>query len=289
MKVRYRSVFWGVLTLLLPFLLTDTLYAQIQEPEVVEIESARTPLSEGYKSGIGFNTVINNFGFGVGVEFRRVLSSRLEGFGTLRLTGLRDVREQTFTDIFFGQQTIPNKYQRAFAFPLTFGVRQRLFADRVQDDFRFYASLAAGPVLTYSYPYFNDSNENGFRENDEIYRWFGYFEETNDVFTGMGSGDWHLGLAGEFKISLDVGDNFSRLTSIQFGYLFYYFNDGVQMMQPNQPVTRRPTTEDPIPFERRPEGCGPLGSDCELVTETFFSPQTFFGTPQISLVFGRMW
>lgn len=289
MKLQYRTIVFGVITLMLPFLLAESLIAQIQEPDVVEIERARTPLSEGYRNGIGFNTVINNFGFGIGVEFKRVLSSGLEGTGTLRLTGLRDVREQTFTDIFFGQQTIPNKYQRAFAIPLTVGVRQRFFAEQVRDDFRFYASVAAGPVLTYSYPYFSDRNENGYRENEQIYSWFGYFEETNDVFTGLGSGDWHLGLAGEFKISLDVGENFSRLTTIQFGYLFYYFNNGVQMMQPNQPVTRRGTQDDPIPFERQPEGCRSLGADCELVTTSFFSSQTFFGTPQISLIFGRMW
>ena len=41
-------------------------YAQLEEPEVVKIPDPQTPLSEGYHTTIGFDVMLNNFGFGVG-------------------------------------------------------------------------------------------------------------------------------------------------------------------------------------------------------------------------------
>lgn len=250
--------------------------AQIQEPDPQEIQGARTYVDEGLRGGIGFNVVINNFGFGIGGEYKRVLGPTLDGTLTLRWTGLRDVSEQTFTDIFFGQQVIPNKYQRAYAFPLTMSLRKRIFAEEVSDNYRFYVSGGIGPVVSFSYPYFDDNNNNGYREQFQ-----NYFEQTYDVFTGISDGQWHLGLTGEINVSVDIGENFSRLTSIQFGYLFYHFPDGIQMMMPNQPIRKQNPAPDEFPFLQNPDG--------SLQMEPFFDSHHFFGTPQISLVFGRMW
>jgi hypothetical protein len=262
----------------LPADLTAQIRQPVQEPDLREFDEPRTPYDDGVSNGIGFNLVINNFGFGIGAEYKRVLAPFMEGTATFRITGLRDVSEQTFTDIFFGQQIVPNKYRRALSMPLTFGVRQRVFARSIADNYRIYLSGELGPVLAFSYPYFDDLNNNGYREQFQFQGGASYVEPVNDVFTGMGDGDWHLGMAGEFKLSLDIGQNFARLTSIQFGYMFYYFDEGIQMMQPNQPSF---SAADPPSFEDIING--------DYAMEPFFDAQRFFGTPQLSFIFGRMW
>jgi len=252
-------------------------YAQIEEPEIVEQERTRTPLTEGLLNGLGFNIIVNNFGFGVGGEYRRVIGPDIEATAIMRITGLRDASEQTFTDVFFGQQIIPNKFQRAFAFPLMFGVRHRLFAKTVQDNYRFFVSGHFGPAAALSYPYFNDRNNNGFRE-----RFADNFEQVNDIFSGLGQGDWHLGLAGEIALSIDFGSNFANISTLRVGYFFYNFDGGIQMMQPSQPILKEgPLDPGEFPFELNPDGT--------LALESFFDKQSFFGTPQISFTFGSMW
>ena len=245
---------------------------QISEPEVQKVSGESTTLSEHYRRGLGINVVMNNFGFGVGGEYRRIIAPQSEFTTSLRITGLRDVSEQTFTDFFFGQQIIPNKFQRAIAFPLMLGLRQRVFANNIQNDFRFFVSASMGPSVAFSYPYFDDRNGNGYREQFQD-----YFEPVNDMFTGIGEGDWHLGAAGVFKIALDIGSNFARMSSIEFGYFFFYYPDAIQIMMPNQPIFRDNVAQGENPL---------VIIDGELAVEPFFESQKFFGSPQITFTFG---
>jgi len=253
------------------------LFAQTLEPEVQEVERNLSNIQSEYNSGFGFNVVMNNFGFGAGAEYRKVVGVSTEVMASLRIGGLRDASEQTFTDYFFGQQIIPNKYQRAFAFPMLLGLRHRFFSNIIQDDYRFFVSASIGPVASFSYPYFKDNNDNGYRE-----QFSNYFESVNDIFTGWSNGDWHLGGAGEMKIGLDIGRNFSRLSSIEFGYYFYYFPDGIQIMMPNQPVTEINPETGREQFIVDPD-------TGDLVLQPYFDDQKFFGTPQITFTFGWLW
>jgi len=265
-----------LLSMLLLLSAVENANGQVTEPELRVDERVAVPLGENYRSGLTFDIVINNFGFGIGGEFRQVLGSQTEGVINTRITGLRDASEQTFTDVFFGQQIVPNKYQRAFAFPLMLGLRQRLFADKVQEEYRFFVSMGAGPVAAFSYPYFDDRNDNGFRE-----QFIDYFEPVNDIFTGISDGNWHFGAAAELKFGIDFGRTFSNVTSVEFSYYMNYFPNGIQMMMPNQPDLRSnvPPGESPFQFD----------SDGELLLKPFFDPQSFFGTPQITITFGRLW
>src|SRR5690625_6922218 len=102
---------------------------------------------------------MKNFGFAVGCKYRKVVSQQTELTASLRITGLRDASEQTFTDFFWGQQVIPNKYQRAMAFPLMLGMRQRVFPGFIQENYRFFLSGSLGVAAAFSYPYFRDLNE----------------------------------------------------------------------------------------------------------------------------------
>ncbi len=270
--ITYLTLF----SLLLVFLIPSRGTSQTLEPEVQEIIPNITNIRNQYDSGFGFNIVMNNFGFGLGGEYRTVVAPRTELLASLRATGLRDASEQTFTDVFFGQQIIPNKYQRAFSFPLLLGMRHRLFSDIIQDDYRFFVSASMGPAMAFTYPYFQDVNDNGYREQFQT-----FYEPVNDIFTGWGKGDWHMGGTGEIKIALDIGSNFSRLNSIEFGYFFYYFPDGIQMMMPYQPKLRESVQPGQSQFI--------IDENGDLVLEPFYDAQSFFGSPQITFSFGWLW
>lgn len=262
----------GTIAFSVSLFFSTSVNGQVIEPEVERLIRNASTLSDNYKRGIGINVVMNNFGFGIGGEYRRIIAPQSEFTASLRFTGLRDASEQTFTDFFFGQQVIPNKYQRAIAIPLMLGMRQRVFANNIQDDFRFFVSASMGPAASFAYPYFDDINENGYREQFQD-----FFEPVNDMFTGFSEGDWYLGAAGEVKISLDIGGNFARMNSIEFGYFFYYFPDAIQIMMPNQPIFRENVPPGESPF---------VVIDGELGVEPFFKPQKFFGSPQITFTFG---
>ncbi|MDX1618167.1 MAG: hypothetical protein R3224_05240, partial [Balneolaceae bacterium] len=125
------------------------------------------------------------------------------------------------------------------------------------------------PALAFIYPYFKDLDGNGLR-NFLNFGGFQALEPVNDFFSGWKNGETKWGIAGDFKIGVDIGENFSKLTSVEFGYMFYYFADGIQVMEPRRAVRYN---QSGIPTETAP----------------FFDPQKYFGTPQISLTFGGMW
>ncbi|MEX2364233.1 MAG: hypothetical protein WD597_11445, partial [Balneolaceae bacterium] len=154
-------------------------YAQFGEPEVEEIEAPRTLFGEGYKFGFGFNFALSDFGFGAGGQFRLGLSPYNEAILNLKIAGLKDPTEQTFVD-YFGGRIVPEKYRRVITFPVYVGLKRRFFAEAISDNFRLYSSLSAGPVFALTYPYFDDGNNNGFRENDA--RVYGFTEPVYDIF-----------------------------------------------------------------------------------------------------------
>lgn len=270
-QLSLSAFFLGLILLLGPALS----YAQTQEPDVMPLPEPRTPLSEGLHNSLGFEVMINNFGFGIGGNYSRVLGPFSELTFQTGITGLRDVSEQTYTDPFFGQQIIPNKYNRAMAFPFMVGLKRRFFARKISDNFRFFVAGSGGPVLAFVYPYFNDTNDNGFRDNF-IVNGVRRSESVNDFFSGWKNGDTRWGVSGEFKVGVDIGENFSKLTTVEFGYYFYYFTEGIQMMEPRRPVVNN-------------QGQYIINPDGTFVTEPFFDAQKYYGTPQIKLTFGGMW
>ncbi|MEX2478192.1 MAG: hypothetical protein WD357_07130 [Gracilimonas sp.] len=269
---------------------TNQVYAQFGEPDVQERETPRNLFDEGYKVGFGFNIALSDFGFGAGGQLRIGLDKYTEGIVDLKIKGLKDPTEQTFTD-FLGYRTVPEKYQRVLAVPLYFGLKKRFFANAISDNFRAYTSLSAGPAFAFSYSYFNDINENGFRENDA--RIYPFTEPVNDVFTGWSNSETHWGFGGEFLVGVDFGDNFANLSSVQFGYTMNYFGSGIQVLEPCKPDLNR-ITQAP----QNPCGVGPNemadvvlsdGTISEAPLEQANDPRKYFGSAQISFVFGWMW
>lgn len=271
--------FASTLLIFLPLVLVfnTPLMAQEErlEPDMATIDPMRSYQTEKIKAGISFNMMVNNFGVVLGGEYRRTTGAFTEWYLTMQISGLRDVSEQSFQ--FFGQQVVPNKFNRALAIPVMLGYRKRFFADAIADNFRFNLSMGLGPAFVFAYPYFRDQNNNGIR--DVFISAFQIQEERiNDIFTGWSNGNWHTGLAGEFQIGLDLGPNFKRLNGVKFGFHVYYIPDGIQMMEPFTPVRQNynPTI-----------GQGDPGFDQEF--EPLFGKMRFFATPQITILFGRMW
>lgn len=265
---------------------TNKAYAQFGEPEVEEKEKPRNLYDEGYKVGFGFNIALSDFGLGVGGQLRIGLGRYTEGIASLKIAGLKDPTEQTFTD-FFGYRTIPEKYQRIISIPLYVGLKKRFFAEAISDDFRPYSSLSAGPTFAFSYSYFQDFNENGFRENDG--RIYPVVEPVNDIFTGWDNSETHWGLGGEFVLGVDFGDNFANLSSVQFGYTMNYFSDGIQVLEPCQADLSRINQAPINPCDLGPTQV-PVGpADDTAPLEEANDPRKYFGSAQISFVFGWMW
>jgi hypothetical protein len=273
-----KAVSLFILTLFLS-VLADTAIAQIKEPEVIGKSDPKTPLSEGYHNALGFDLVLNNFGFGIGGTYGRAVAPYTEITFRTGITGIRDASEQNFQSFLTGQQIVPNKYKRAFGFPFLLGVKQRLFARQIEDNMRFFVSAAGGPALAFTYPYVSDTTvpqygePNGFRDFQVGPNGFLYpVERINDFFSGWGEGETKWGYSGAIKVGVDLGSKFKSRTTIEFGYFFYYFSDGLQIMEPYKP-TEYNADGEPI-FESRVE---------------FFDAQKYFGSPQIKFTFGGMW
>lgn len=267
------TVKFFVLALVMVGLSCSTAFAQLEEPEVVELPDPKTPLSEGFHNGLGFDVMLNNFGFGIGGTYSKVLGPYTEFTFRTGITGIRDASEQTFQSFLTGQQIVPNKYKRAFGFPFLFGLKKRLFAQHIDDNLRFFVSGAVGPAMAFSFPYLNDSDGNGFRTFQITPQGFLVpTERINDFFTGWSEGETDWGYSGELKIGVDLGSKFKSRTTIEFGYFFYYFKDGLQIMEPYKPTEYN---QDGIPVEE--------------TKKSFFDAQKYFGTPQIKFTFGGMW
>jgi len=67
------------------------------EPELGEVKQNGTPYEKGARKGIGFELILNDFGFSIGSQFRYLISSSQEYTIDFGIGSLRDVSEQTFT------------------------------------------------------------------------------------------------------------------------------------------------------------------------------------------------
>ncbi len=244
------------------------------EPEVADIDRPMSHLDFDMRNGAGLRIQVNNFGFGIGGEYRRVISRYTKGFFEFQINNVRDESEQTFQD-FFGFNVIPNKYNRILAFPAMLGVSRRLFAQPLSDNFRLFVQASGGPTAAFVYPYYDHDFYNmGFRP-----QFRGLNQQHYDPFQGWSEGEFILGASGQLAIGANLGGDFGNIQSIRIGYFFHYFPQGIQVMEPFRPGDNIGNFD----FDLPPEEQGPG------VVERAADEQSFFGTPQITIVFGTMW
>lgn len=270
--ITYKAILGFFLAICIPF---TTIAQQTDEPELADTNPMRSYTTEGIKGGLAMNVMINNFGLSVGGEYRKVVGPFSEMYVNAQISGLRDVREQTFQ--LFGQQIIPNKFNRAISFPVMLGFRHRFFPNAISDNFRLNLSAALGPAMIFAFPYFQDRNNNGVR--DVIYTQdFILDERINDIFAGWSEGSWLSALSGELNIGVDLGQKFKKLNGVKFGFQFYYVPDGIQMMEPFTP--NAPVYDVSVSIN---------DSEHSRLFSPSYERRKFFGTPQITFLFGKMW
>ncbi len=277
--MRFTTVLFVILLVAGSFLLAfQPSHAQgLEEPDVQKMDEPLSPLDFDIRRGLGFRIEVNNFGFGAGGEYRRVVSRNTKAVLEFQITNIKDEKEQSFQSR-WGGSTISNKYNRVLAFPLTFGIQRRLFASSLSDNFRLFAQASAGPAPAFVYPYYNHTRfgyDYGFRITSGMAG--AEIDPHYDPFEGWSEGSFIWGGAGLLSIGANLGGDFGNLQTVRIGYFFYYYPDGIQIMEP----------------DRLGPGGFQLGVSPENLPSDAILPandkQSFFGTPYISLVFGTMW
>jgi len=189
---------------------------------VLAPDSALTP----YGSGVGGSMLLTEFGFGAGGAYRYGLGAGTSLLFEAALGAGRDEREQQFFVGLFGETVTPLKRNYVLLLPLHAGVEQRVFRRAVADNFRPFVQLTAGPTLAYQWPYFDDTNGDGVRGDDEA---------RLGPWRGIGRGEVRLGAGG----TLAVGAYFGRGRTVQglrFGYAASYFPTPVELLEEDPAV-----------------------------------------------------
>ena len=210
-----------------------------QSEQAVENDS----LENAYGSGLGFEVVVTNSGFGLGGYYSQSLDLHHSFVAEFSLGSEKSEREVKF----FGtlQNYIPDKANYFLRIPVRMGVQRRLWEEHIEDNFRPYMQFTLGPTLGWQYPYFDDENGNGTYDDDER------------RYDGIGSlfkGDFRLGFGGLLGIGAHFGEN-SRLTQgVRIAYSFNYFFEPIQLLE----------------------------------NDENFQPARYFGSPAISITFGKI-
>ena len=140
---------------------------------------------------------LSEYGLGAGGVVRLGIGRDLSAVAELSVGAGRDEREQRFFVGFFGDTVTPFKRNYVLLAPLHVGLERRLFREQIEDNFRPFAALAAGPTVGYQWPYFDDLDGDGVRDADE---------RTLGATAGLGRGEARLGVGG----TLAVGAHFGR-------------------------------------------------------------------------------
>lgn len=169
-------------------------------------------------------------GLGAGVATRLRLTDDVAFTAEVTLSGARDAREQRFFVGFFGETVTPFKRSYAVLLPLHVGLERRLFRAQIEDTFRPFVAVAAGPSLAFQWPYFDDADGDGVRDPGESR--FGPLE-------GLGSAQTRLGGGATAGIGAWFGRG-PRVQGIRLGVSVHYFPVAVDLLE-RDPAVDRPS------------------------------------------------
>jgi len=203
-----------------------------------------------YGSGAGIEVILTNSGFGLGGYYSLALTSTTSLMAEITLAPGKDEREFKFSSYF--RSSIPNKANYLLMMPVQVGLMRRLFQDQIEDNFRPFLQLTGGPTLGWEYPYFRDCDGNGIFDPDTQVD--GCEERSYDAITAIPRGAFRLGWGGIAAVGAHFGRGRRLSQGVRLGYAFTYFTRPIQLLEP-----------------------GISGGS-----------QRFFGTPTISVTFGRL-
>ncbi len=209
-----------------------------------------------YGTGAGAAILLTNSGFGLGGYATARVGPATSLVAELSLGGVRDERETKFFGI--GGPTIQNKANYLMLVPLRLGIYQRLFRSAIEDNFRPYVHLSAGPTLGWVSPYFDDCNGNGRFDRSADCDGDGVLgegegEREHDVFSAFPKGHAQFGVGGQVAVGAFFGYSTRLSQGVQIAYRFDYFGEPVALLE-----------------------------------ERVKPAQRYFGTPVVSFTFGRL-
>ena len=152
----------------------------------------------------GADFMFGEGGFGLGTFYRRSISRTMTEFVDFSISELKDEREVQYTDI-FGNTTTPDKVNRAFLFPVNFGIQYRIFSESIIENFRPYISFGLGPTFILTDPY------------------------NREFFSAFRASQIHYAAGGYIGMGADIGLSKTNLIGISFHYLYaHLFGDSIE-------------------------------------------------------------
>lgn len=222
-------------------------------PVAGQVESSDgSDVANPYGTGAGVAVALTNSGFAFGGYYVQAVGTRTSFIAELQIGAGKDEREEKFFG-YFGNSFIPDKANYFLMLPLHAGFQHRLFAETIEDNFRPFVQVMAGPTIGWEYPYFRDCNGNGAYD-PTVTCSNGSEERTYDAFSALFRGRTIFGVGGILAVGAHFGFSKKMTQGVRLGYTFNYFLDDVDLLES--------TVQN--------------GS------------QRFFGSPTISLTFGRL-
>ena len=184
---------------------------------------ADTLAAPRYDTGGGVAFLLTEFGLGLGGSYRVGLGGGTSLVVEASLGAGRDEREQQFFVGLFGETVTPFKRHYALLAPLHVGLERRLFRAAVEDNFRPFVQLTAGPTVAYQWPYFRDGDGDGRRGEDEA---------RLGPWRGLPDGELRLGAGGTLAVGAYFGRGRRAAQGLRFGYTASYFFTPVELLEP---------------------------------------------------------
>ena len=176
-----------------------------------------------------FVFVLSESGLGAGAALRGRLTDDLSAVAEVSLGAAVDEREQRFFVGFFGDSVVPFKRSYVVLAPLHLGLERRLFRDRVEDNFRPFVHVSAGPTVGYQWPYFDDLDGDGRRDEGE---------DRLGAFGGLGDGEARLGVGATLAVGAFFGRSRRSAQALRLGYQGTYFPVEVDLLEIDESVDR---------------------------------------------------
>lgn len=222
MKILVSIILMGGVFLLpneaLLFAQVPSQYAQpfhsTSRPPVVSVDT----LTSG--TALGLQVVLNNSGFGLGVYYSKEVAPEFRIALETSLGAAKDEREVAFFDR-FGRRDVPNKSNYLLEIPVHIGVEKRFFRAQIEDNFRPFLLMKAGPLLGWAYPYYDDENNNGLLDNDE---------PSFDILSGLTRGHIEPGVSVGLFIGAHFGAPESTSQGIRIGYQVSYYKNKIALL-----------------------------------------------------------
>jgi hypothetical protein len=195
------------------------------DPVASDTTTAANLVRNPYGTGMGFEVLITNSGFGLGGYFRQAIGTQTSFLGEISIGTEKNEREVKFVGL--RRNYVPDKANYFLRMPIKFGLQRRLFEDDIEDNFRPYLQLSTGPTLGWIYPYFDDENgNNAFDDGERQY----------DGFGSLFKGSFRFGFGGTFGLGAYFGESKRLAQGVRIAYSFNYFFDDIQLLEPDDQV-----------------------------------------------------